>query len=278
MTNQTNLHRTTPASGHDAEGSRGQSSRNLILARIREALRFPAPPPHVIDRHLVDVPASSDPSSTASPGLPILAVLPADAGRPWLPDGGNSPVERLAILTENLDKLRAVVHRCADLSQAGEIVAGLARDGGWQRVAWHDDPLVAEVVRGLSCETYQVDAAQDADKNRLETCQAGITSCEGLVAQTGSILVDSRRSGGRGLSILPHVHIVVATVDQVAGTLGDAMQFIKDRHHGELPSMLSFITGPSRTGDIERILVLGAHGPKELHVVLIGDIESHTVS
>ena len=66
------------------------------------------------------------------------------------------------------------------------------------------------------------------------------------------------------------MHIVVATLDQIVGTLGDAMHLMKERHAGRLPSMLSFITGASRTGDIERILVLGAHGPKELHVILIG--------
>jgi len=82
--------------------------------------------------------------------------------------------------------------------------------------------------------------------------------------------VSSATSGGRGLSILPHVHVVVATVDQVVSTLGDALHAAKARHAGALPSMLSFITGPSRTGDIERILVLGAHGPKELIVILVG--------
>jgi L-lactate dehydrogenase complex protein LldG len=65
------------------------------------------------------------------------------------------------------------------------------------------------------------------------------------------------------------VHVVVATLDQIVPTLGDALHLAKDRHAGRMPSMLSFITGPSRTGDIERILVLGAHGPKELIVILI---------
>jgi L-lactate dehydrogenase complex protein LldG len=66
------------------------------------------------------------------------------------------------------------------------------------------------------------------------------------------------------------VHVVVATCDQIVGTLGDALHFCQARADGRMPSMLSFITGPSRTGDIERILVLGAHGPKELVVILIG--------
>jgi L-lactate dehydrogenase complex protein LldG len=62
----------------------------------------------------------------------------------------------------------------------------------------------------------------------------------------------------------------VATSDQIVATLADALHDMRDRHDGHLPSMLSFITGPSRTGDIERILVLGAHGPKELILILVG--------
>ena len=89
-----------------------------------------------------------------------------------------------------------------------------------------------------------------------------------LVKKLGAILVSSASSGGRALSILPHVHVVVADADQVVPDLGSALALAKARHGDQMPSMLSFITGPSRTGDIERILVLGAHGPKKLTVLM----------
>ena len=91
-----------------------------------------------------------------------------------------------------------------------------------------------------------------------------------LVKKLGAILVSSASSGGRALSILPHVHVVVEDAGQVVPDLGSALALAKARHGDQMPSMLSFITGPSRTGDIERILVLGAHGPKELYLVLVG--------
>ncbi len=263
-------------------GTTGLSAREVIMARIKEALRMPAPLPHgLADDSLAQVrpPAAALATSGgsgaavmsahASTGLPTLTVLPEEVARPWLPDGGETPAEQLQLLVENLGKLRAIVQQVPNLTAASDYLFTLARERDWHRVAWHPHPLIEPLLAGVPCATYRVDAA-DFDKNTLESCDAGITSCETLVAQTGSILVSSATSGGRALSILPHVHVVVATVDQIVATLADALHAMRDRHDGHLPSMLSFITGPSRTGDIERILVLGAHGPKELILILVG--------
>ncbi|MBU6309173.1 MAG: LUD domain-containing protein [Planctomycetes bacterium] len=240
--------------------STSSSARDTILGRIREALRVSAPLPHMTSH-------ATEEAATAGPGG--LTILPADVARPWLPDGGNTPEERLALLTENLGKLRAEVHRVADHAAAAALVAGIARDRGWRKVAWHGHPRVEPLAAAVGCEAHQVDAAA-FDKNALEACDAGITACDAAVAQTGSILVSSATCGGRALSILPHVHVVVVSLDQIVATLGDALDLVRSHYAGRLPSMLSFITGPSRTGDIERILVLGAHGPKELIVILVG--------
>jgi L-lactate dehydrogenase complex protein LldG len=238
------------------------ASRDAILARVREALRVPAPPPHVT--------AAAAAAASHPDGRPGLTILPAEAGRPWLPDGGDSPDESLRILGENLEKLRAECFRVSDPAAAAACLAEQARNRGWRRVAFHADPLIEPLVAGLECDTHRVDApGVTFDKDALEACDAGLTTCECLVAQTGSILVSSQ-SGGRALSILPHAHVVIATVAQVVPILADALALARERHAGRLPSMLSFITGPSRTGDIERILVLGAHGPKELLVILVG--------
>jgi len=263
-------------------GTTDMSAREVIMARIKEALRVPAPLPHGLgedSRAQVGPPAAvlttsggsgaTVMSAHASTGLPTLTVLPEEVARPWLPDGGETPAERLQLLVENLGKLRAIVQQVPDLTAASDYLFTLARERDWHRVAWHPHPLIEPLLAGVPCATYRVDAA-DFDKNALESCDAGITSCEVLVAQTGSILVSSATSGGRALSILPHVHVVVATSDQIVATLADALHGMRDRHEGHLPSMLSFITGPSRTGDIERILVLGAHGPKELILILVG--------
>jgi L-lactate dehydrogenase complex protein LldG len=103
----------------------------------------------------------------------------------------------------------------------------------------------------------------------LEASDAGITECDALIAQTGSVLVTNRSAGGRALSVLPPHHVVLARREQLIRDLPAAFELLKKKYAANYPSMISFITGPSRTGDIERILVLGAHGPKKLTIFCV---------
>ena len=104
----------------------------------------------------------------------------------------------------------------------------------------------------------------------IDSCDAGVTLCEALVARTGSILVSSQQGGGRELNIYPPIHIVVAYTSQVVGEIEEALELV-DNKYDKLPSMVSLTSGPSRTADIEKTLVMGAHGPKELILFLIDD-------
>ena len=246
---------------------------DTIMARIREALRQPAPLPHLASLH-ADESDSLVANSDSSQGRRSLKVLPVDAAKPWLPDGGDSQEESLSIFSENSERLKTQLHRTADMAAAATLLRSLISERGWKRVAYHSAALSGPITGAIPCESYCIDTPGVTppafNKDTLESCDAGITLCEALVAQTGSIVVSSATCGGRALSILPHTHIVIATADQVTPTLGDALAAAKERHQGQMPSMLGFITGPSRTGDIERILVLGAHGPKELIVIIVG--------
>src|SRR5882724_2774347 len=98
----------------------------------------------------------------------------------------------------------------------------------------------------------------------VRECDLGITSCDCLVAQTGSIIVSTLSAGGRALSVLPPTHLVIARRDQIVPDLASAMALLRKRYDRHWPSAFSVITGPSRTADIEKILVMGAHGPKRL--------------
>lgn len=105
----------------------------------------------------------------------------------------------------------------------------------------------------------------------FEQAEVGITLCEALIARNGSVMVSNQHAAGRRLSIFPNHHIVIAKTGQLVLDLKDAFAMLKNKYGNHIPSMVSNITGPSRTADIEKTLVLGAHGPKELFVFLIDD-------
>ncbi|MEI6034594.1 MAG: lactate utilization protein C [Verrucomicrobiae bacterium] len=224
-------------------------SREKILRRIREALSVEAPP-----RHL------------AHGGLPAGEHAPAE----WLPPVPPSLDGLVSLFEKNSADLKTEVRRCADAAAVGSELAALAREHGWRSVASHRFDLGNPAVQALGLPV--VDTGDSYETAALERCDAGISGCDCLVAQTGGIMVTAASAGGRALSVLPPHHVVIASKSQLVGDLADAFAHLRNAHK-EIPAFVSFITGPSRTGDIERILVLGAHGPKKLTVLLADDPE-----
>ncbi|MBK8609721.1 MAG: LUD domain-containing protein [Chitinophagaceae bacterium] len=103
----------------------------------------------------------------------------------------------------------------------------------------------------------------------LEGCDASITDCEFLVARTGTIVMSAAQQSGRTVSVYAPVHICIAYTNQLVYDVKDALQKIKEKYAGNIPSLITFATGPSRTADIEKTLVTGVHGPKEVYCFLV---------
>ncbi len=108
----------------------------------------------------------------------------------------------------------------------------------------------------------------DSDENSFLGLNIGLTGCELLVAHLGSVLISSAQISGRRLNVFPETHIVVADQSQLTDYLDRALEILQNKYKNELPSLISNITGPSRTADIEKTLVMGMHGPKSLIVII----------
>lgn len=134
---------------------------------------------------------------------------------------------------------------------------------GQQFYVWEPAMQALLTAAGVPFQPTEVDFREQA--------AAGLTSCEALVARTGSIVVAPATASGRRLSIYPDQHLVLARPSQVVAEIGDALRVVQARYGAQLPSMLSLTTGPSRTADIEKTLVLGAHGPRRLSLFLLED-------
>jgi len=232
----------------------GVTGRDLILARIREGLQRRAP--HPLHPHGDATPKLSDNTSP-------------EQFEHWLPEVGHRSEEQLALFVRNCEGLRARFIRCMDLTTACRAFQELAVSHRWKRIAAHRGLLAIPAAEATGLPVLWTDegyAAQDLDQ-----CDAGLTECDALVAQTGSVLVSTQSAGGRALSVLPPHHVVLARTSQMVPDLACALRDAAQRYKTGWPSYVGFITGPSRTGDIERILVLGAHGPKELTILCVDD-------
>jgi L-lactate dehydrogenase complex protein LldG len=226
------------------------TERENILGRIREALTVEAPLPA---QHGTGKPAA------------IVADRLAQMRR-CLPAVDDSFESRLAAFRDNAVMLKAGFVVAKNRDDLRTKLRELCHAEGWKKIATHAGELAEFAARTIGLPAIKTDSGYDA--NELEACDAGITECDALVAQTGSVLVTSRSAGGRALSVLPPHHVVLARREQLVRDLPAAFELLRHKYGTDFPSMISFITGPSRTGDIERTLVLGAHGPKKLSVFL----------
>jgi L-lactate dehydrogenase complex protein LldG len=154
---------------------------------------------------------------------------------------------------------------CEDEMQFIENLLLLADEKSWRKIyCW--EPALQEILANYEYPFYSTDTD-------FMQAEVGITLCESLIARNGSVLVSNGNAAGRRLSIYPHQHIVLAYTSQLVLDLKDGLNRLKEIYGNKLPSMISNITGPSRTADIEKTLVLGAHGPKELYVFLIDNTQ-----
>lgn len=169
------------------------------------------------------------------------------------------PLQRfLAECETNLIEVRQTQNAAESKQALADLLAALPSGS----IYVQDDPQLRRLAPAFENREVMYSSAGRAP----EACQASITLCEGLVAQTGSILASSR-TGGRGGSIIPPTHIVYATSDQIVADITTALRNAMAAGLTDV-SYFGLISGSSRTADIEKILVQGAHGPRKVAIVL----------
>jgi len=196
----------------------------------------------------------------------IRKALSQSTPLPFPNSEGNQPVfqpleqEPEIEFAEQFTKLQGKFIYCINQQEFAFQLGSLVKKQDWQKVYCLEDKLVAPVAAQLEDRLV---------KTGLADCDVSITGCESLVARTGSIVMSSAQASGRTASVYAPIHICVAYTNQLVYDLKDALQAAKDKYGSNLPSLITFATGPSRTADIEKTLVVGVHGPKEVYVFLI---------
>jgi L-lactate dehydrogenase complex protein LldG len=148
---------------------------------------------------------------------------------------------------------------CADEAELVDQLTKLIHAQAWTKVysreaGWLDD-----------MKEYNFDPVNTDD---LDSCDVAITLCDHLIARTGTIVLSTNQLSGRTASVYAPIHICIAYTHQLVFDISDSLQLFKNEE-AHLPSMISYATGPSRTADIEKTLVVGVHGPKEVYCFLV---------
>ncbi len=180
-------------------------------------------------------------------------------GGPMYAETGVAPEEAFA---EAFIRLGGKFIFCENEQELIANIVILFENQGWEHLLCADERL----LRLFS--NNKIDILEPADP-KAESAEACITSCEMLVARTGSILLSSKQNMGRTAPVYYPVHIVFAYANQVVPDIEDGFNALKKRYGTDLPSMINLTTGPSRTADIEKTLVVGVHGPGEVYCFYI---------
>ncbi|GET19924.1 LutC/YkgG family protein [Prolixibacter denitrificans] len=161
---------------------------------------------------------------------------------------------------QELEKIQGHFHLAKSRDELLAQLKGLKEEYRWPFVFCRDKGL-REILKDAGLEV-------SSEMQRFPETKAALTGCEWLIAETGGVLVHSGSASGRKLHFFPAVHMVMASPNQLVRTLEEALIKMEEQYGENLPSQITHIAGPSRTADIEKTLVMGAHGPKAVHVLL----------
>ncbi|MHC8491488.1 LutC/YkgG family protein [Thalassospira sp. SM2505] len=230
--------------------SSNTSSRDAILGRIRKSLgrgAGEAAPVSVTERLS---------SPKANPVVPKRAQLAHPKQVELFEEMAKSVNATVAMVVSDNDIPREVARFLADHNLPARIKT--SPDSAVSGLPWSDTAL--EVSTGIA-------GPEDA---------VSVTPSFGGVAETGSLMLRSGAGTPYTLNMLPDTHIVVLKASDIVGTYEEVWARLREKEgHGNMPRTFLWVTGPSRTGDIEQTIQLGAHGPRRLHIVLVDDTKEN---
>lgn len=160
-------------------------------------------------------------------------------------------------------KALALASSVEQVGSMAEVPAAVAR-----YLAEHSLPREAVATGDVACLDWAGGGIEAVARVAVDADKVGISGCFCAIAETGTLLLLSGPQTPASVSLLPETHIAVVPVGRIVTTMEDAFALLR-AEHGGLPRAVNFISGPSRTGDIEQTIVLGAHGPCRVHLILV---------
>lgn len=191
----------------------------------------------------------------------IRLALSESTPIPFPKSEGTDPVHQhlqqdiVVEFAEQFTQLQGKFVFCANEEELLHQFTTLSHQHGWNKIYCTDKRLAP-----LADEKFLT--------GDIAGCDIALTACECLVARTGSLVLSAKNSG-RIPSVYAPVHVCVAYTSQLVYDIKDGLNLLKNKYKNGLPSLVTLATGPSRTADIEKTLVVGVHGPTEVYLFLV---------
>jgi L-lactate dehydrogenase complex protein LldG len=163
---------------------------------------------------------------------------------------------------ENLRAVGGKVEVVADLNSAASVLKNILESLRPGRIAISDSPKVKALIEQIVLDAEITEKTPAAE---LFHCDVGITTAQLAIAETGTLVLRLEAEFSRLTSLVPEVHICVLEASNIRATMSEVLSEIQQ----DQDPVVTFITGPSRTSDIELTLAIGVHGPRELFVIVI---------
>ena len=190
--------------------------------------------------------------------------------------------DALERFTHEFERVAGVIHRVADWSAVPGVIVDIAREKAATAMVTWDESALGLDLRPLEAEGLSVAVATTGDidgtarrRHREDSARAqiGVTGADFVLAETGTLILLSGRGRPRATSLLPDTHIAVFDRSRLVESLAQVGILLEALHEDPARSMsgamINFITGPSRTADIELTLTRGVHGPKDVHAIFV---------
>lgn len=181
--------------------------------------------------------------------------------------------ERIERFMENLTSLGGHATRLADLNEAKDWISVKAEELGVKRIVRQRQPELAvldleSAIPGVEISVWNSDGQEWIA--RAEEADMGLVVADYAVAYTGSIVLLSSRDQGRAVSLLPNILTVIIPIDRLKTRVGEVLALFDQLGPEQLPAGIHFISGPSRSSDIENDLTIGIHGPGVVYALIVG--------
>jgi len=180
--------------------------------------------------------------------------------------------ELIGVFRKEIENLSGKCYEASSIVEVTDIIRGIVAENGCRSVVIQglgvDGEQIKTELKRIGVQVLELERCEKP-VDVLRTADMAITPGGLLIANTGTLVMTTKSDEERLASCLPRIHVAIIASERIVSKPEDAAQYLTDQLQGKSPTSVTFVSGPSRTADIEMKLILGVHGPHQVHVIVL---------